>query len=72
MLDILKALDALSDEELEALIARAEALLRERIKKSPLREDPAIGMWKDREDMEDSAAWVCEVRQREWRERALY
>jgi hypothetical protein len=70
MQDILKALDALSDEELEVLIARAEALLRERIKKSPLREDPAVGMWKDREDMEVSAAWVREVRQREWRERA--
>jgi hypothetical protein len=70
MQDILKALDALSDEELEALIARAEAILRERIRKTPLREDPAIGMWKDREDMEDSAAWVREVRQREWRDRA--
>jgi hypothetical protein len=70
MQDILKALDALSDEELEVLIARAEALLRERIKKSPLREDPAVSMWKDREDMEVSAAWVREVRQREWRERA--
>jgi hypothetical protein len=70
MQDMLKALDALSDEELEALIARAEAILRERITKTPLREDPAIGMWKDREDMEDSAAWVHEVRQREWRDRA--
>ena len=70
MQDMLKALDALSDEELEALIARAEAILRERITKTPLREDPAIGMWKDREDMEDSAAWVREVRQRAWRDRA--
>ena len=70
MQDILKALDALSDEELETLIARAETILRERIKKTPLREDPAIGMWQDREDMEDSAAWVREVRQRDWRDRA--
>ena len=70
MQDMLKALDALSDEELEALIARAEAILRERITKTPLREDPAIGMWKDREDMADSATWVREVRQREWRDRA--
>ena len=70
MQDMLNALDPLSDKELEALIARAEALLRERIKQTPLREDPGIGMWKGREDMEDSAAWVCEVRQREWRDRA--
>jgi hypothetical protein len=71
MQDILKVLDALSDEELEALIARAEAILCERIKKTLLRKDPAIGMWKDREDMEDSATWVREVRQREWRDRGL-
>ena len=70
MQDILQALDALSDEELEAPVAHAEAILRERIKKTRLRADPAIGMWKDREDMEDSAAWVREVRQREWHDRA--
>jgi hypothetical protein len=25
-----------------------------------------IGMWKDREDMQDSSAWVRGVRNREW------
>jgi hypothetical protein len=29
---------------------------------------PAIGMWKDREDMADSAAWV-EQQRAKWRER---
>ena len=29
---------------------------------------PAIGMWKDREDMKDSAAWVAAQRAK-WRER---
>ena len=65
MQDILKALDTLTDDELETLIERAEEILRERLAKVPLREDPAIGMWKDREDMQDSAAWVRKLRQSE-------
>jgi hypothetical protein len=69
MPDIWKELETLSDEELEALIARAEAILRQRVRSTPLAEDPAIGMWKDREDMHDSAAWVHEMRQHEWRHR---
>jgi hypothetical protein len=28
--------------------------------------EPFIGMWKDREDMNDSSFWVRQVRQREW------
>lgn len=30
------------------------------------REDPFIGLWKDREDMQDSSQWVRTTRQREW------
>jgi len=66
----LKELEALSDDELEAVIDRAEAILRERLAKVPLRDDPAIGMWADREDMKDSAAWVRKLRQHEWPEGA--
>ena len=29
-------------------------------------EDPVVGMWQDRKDMEDSTAWVRQVRQQEW------
>lgn len=68
MQDILNKLETCSDEELEALIARAEEILRERVRKTPLAEDPAIGMWKDREDMQDSVAWVRRERER-WHER---
>jgi len=68
MLDIAKALDTLSDEELRALIAEAQAILRRRARKTPIAEDPAIGMWADREDMQDSAAWERAVRKREWRD----
>ena len=69
MQDILQALDTLTNDELEAIIDRAEEILRERLSKVPLREDPAIGMWADREDMRDSAAWVRKLRQSEWPDR---
>ena len=68
MPDITKSLDTLSDDELRALIAEAQAILRTRARKTPISADPAIGMWADREDMQDSAAWEREVRQREWRD----
>jgi len=32
-----------------------------------LSEEKFIGMWSDREDMEDSSAWVRDVRKCEWR-----
>ena len=31
-----------------------------------LADEPFIGMWRDREDMQDSTAWVQSLRQREW------
>ena len=68
MPDITKPLDTLSDDELRVLIAEAQAILRTRARKTPISADPAIGMWADREDMQDSAAWEREVRQREWRD----
>lgn len=51
------------------------AFLRERYKTSSddnvkslpdLKSEPFIGMWKDREDMEDSTAWVRNVRKEHW------
>src|SRR6266571_8422460 len=68
MSDMVQPLDTLSDDELRALIAEAQAILRMRARKTPISEDPAIGMWVDREDMKDSAAWEREVRKREWRD----
>lgn len=31
-----------------------------------LMDEPFIGMWRDREDMRDSVAWVRDLRRREW------
>lgn len=36
---------------------------RKRIK---LAEEPFIGMWRNRADLQDSTAWVRHLRQREW------
>jgi hypothetical protein len=32
----------------------------------PLPEEPFVGLWRDRQDMSDSAAWVRRVREEEW------
>jgi hypothetical protein len=69
MQNILQTLDTLTNNELEAIIDRAEAIFQERLAKVPLREDPAIGMWADREGMQDSAAWVRKLRQGGWPDR---
>ncbi len=31
-----------------------------------LSDEPFIGMWRDREDMQDSSAWVRNIREQEW------
>lgn len=35
-------------------------------KRTPLEKEKFIGMWRDRKDMNDSTAWVRNLRQREW------
>lgn len=35
-------------------------------KRTRLSRDPFVGMWKDRQDMQDSSAWVRQARQQEW------
>jgi len=35
-------------------------------RRTRLSAEPFIGMWKDREEMQDSAVWVRTLRQREW------
>ena len=39
---------------------------RPKAKQLPLTDDPFVGMWRDRDDMRDSTAWVREMREREW------
>lgn len=35
-------------------------------KRTNLADEPFIGMWRDRADMQDSTAWVRHLRHREW------
>jgi len=35
-------------------------------RRSKLADDPFIGMWRKRKDMQDSTAWVRDLRRREW------
>ncbi len=39
---------------------------RRREKQTSLADEPFIGMWRDRWEMQDSSAWVRELREREW------
>jgi AbrB family looped-hinge helix DNA binding protein len=38
-------------------------------KRKSLKDEPFVGMWRDREDMTDSSEWVRTTRQREWTRR---
>ena len=40
---------------------------KERQKKGKLANESFIGVWRDREDMQDSSAWVRKVRSAEWK-----
>lgn len=39
---------------------------RAKSKRPALKDEPFIGMWRDREDMQDSVEWVRRVRRSEW------
>jgi len=36
------------------------------VQNTMLTEEPFVGMWRDREDMRDSTAWVRNLRRHEW------
>jgi len=71
---ILSQLAALSPE-VQREVSDFIAFLKSRYKQMPpkkeakkvnLNKEPFIGMWKDRQDMKDSASWVRNVRKKEW------
>jgi hypothetical protein len=76
--EILRELASLPPEG-QRQVADFIALLRERYERSQpleqpvvsdLAQDSFIGMWRDREDMRDSSAWVRNLREREWVKRS--
>lgn len=42
---------------------------RDKRRKPKLTEEAFVGMWRDRQDMQDSSDWVRNVRKREWMSR---
>ncbi len=58
------------DEFIVTLAARyaneQEQMTRDR---RPLAEEPFVGMWRDRDEMADSTAWVRSIREGEWTRR---
>jgi hypothetical protein len=68
--EILRELASLPPEG-QRQVADFIALLRERYARSQSPEpitsdDTFIGMWRDREDMQDSSTWVRNLRENEW------
>ena len=51
-----------------AFLQQRYAGLKSEIKttKTELGKEPFVGMWQDRDDMQDSAEWVRNLRQDEW------
>lgn len=50
---------------IKAVINPPQIKTKEKKKKINFRKLPAFGMWKDREDMKDSAKWVRDLRKKE-------
>jgi hypothetical protein len=72
--DLLEELDSLP-EEAQRQVVDFIALLRQRYLTAPAKEaseledlagEEFIGMWRDRQDMADSTAWVRNLREKEW------
>jgi len=67
--------------EISSLPAEARALIEKYIdslkkhkpvsvkKRGSFRDEPAFGIWKDREEMKDSVEWVRNIRKTHWRQR---
>ncbi len=73
LLEIAQEIDSLPPEaqkQVEDFVAflktRYKPAVKKRGKKSRLKDEPFLGMWKDREDMRDSVRWVRELRSNEW------
>ena len=58
--------DTIIEDSLREYLSKLEQNRSEKVQKvhfNPV----GFGMWKDREDMEDSAQWVRNLREKEWK-----
>lgn len=73
-LDQLQADVAALPEEAQRLIIDFVSFLKQRHQNQPVQSptplsfdnQPFVGMWSDRPDMQDSTAWVRQLRQQQW------
>ena len=64
---LVKIINSLTPEERLTLEQKLQARTSPiEIEQSNIENEPFVGMWKDREDMQDSSQWVRQVRQQEW------
>lgn len=64
-LDVDLSIDALETPSSHPLVDKSHP---RKVRKARLSDEAFIGMWRDREDMKDSSAWVRALRSREWTE----
>ena len=59
-------INALNEEERKQLEEKLSTQIIPTDVSSNLEDEPFVGIWKDRENMEDSSQWVRIHRQQEW------
>ncbi len=65
---LVQIISSLTTEERQNLEQRLQVqTLSTEMSLSNIQDEPFVGMWKDREDMEDSSQWVHQTRQQEWK-----
>ena len=64
---LVQIINALTEEERKQLEEKLSTqIIPTNIPLSNLENEAFVGMWKDRENMEDSSQWVRQHRQQEW------
>ncbi|HSJ58719.1 MAG TPA: DUF2281 domain-containing protein [Anaerolineae bacterium] len=70
---ILKDIDSLPPEAQRQVIdfiaflkTRYQTTRRASKSQRKLADEPFVGMWQDRDDLQDSSAWLRDLRRREW------
>jgi hypothetical protein len=56
-----------AEEESRKKVPHERPAFVKKAKRSKLKNEPFIGMWKDRDDMRDSLTWVRDLRRRHWK-----
>lgn len=64
LVQIISALTPEERQNLEKKLASQQLSIQQSF--ISIKDDPGVGMWKDREDLQDSSAWVRQIRKQEW------